>query len=130
MKRALAAALACALTACAYTSSSPFTEYDELPPGSERHSLGLWDLGDNNCRGSIQSAADGSYWVVDCKVRAGFGHCTHGLPLKRFAPSKFSGEGGRVTLAMLDDGSLEESRDGKLVARYKADEGRICGAGK
>lgn len=118
------------MCACSFTSSSPFAEYVELPPGSQRQSLGLWDLGDRNCKGSIQSAADGSFWVVDCRIKAGFGHCTHGLPLKQFATGKFSGEGGRVSLTMLDDGRLQESRDGKLVATYSAEDGRICGAGK
>ena len=53
---ALTLALAAAVAGCAYTSSSPFASYPELPAPAQRSTVGLWDLGDNNCKGSIQTA--------------------------------------------------------------------------
>lgn len=117
-----------ALTACAFTSSSPFTSYPELPPASERSTLGLWDLGDDNCKGSIQSAARHAYWVVDCRVRLGYGHCTTGLPLEQRGPGHYASADGRITFTVRGDGTLDEAKDGQLYHHYAALHGQICGA--
>jgi hypothetical protein len=120
--------LATTVTACAYTSSSPFASYPELPPAAERSTVGLWDLGDRNCKGSIQTAGGSAYWVIDCRVKAGHGHCTHGLPLVHRGPGRYASADGRVTFAIHDDGGLEEAKGGKLYRRYGGLPGQICGA--
>lgn len=117
-----------ALAACAFTSSSPFASYSELPPPAARSTLGLWDLGDDNCKGSIQSAERQAYWVVDCRVRIGYGHCTTGLPIEPRGPGRFASGDGRITFTVRDDGTLDESKDGKAYRHYAALHGQICGA--
>ncbi len=121
-------AMSClAVGACAYTSSSPFAEYHELPPAPQRKAVGAWDLGNGNCRGGIHTVAEGPYWVIDCRIKAGFGHCTHGLPLVRRGSSEYVSKDGRIVFAIVDSGDLEEKKDGRLVGRYTVSRGQICG---
>lgn len=117
---------ASALTACAFTSSSPFAGYAELP--RERTSVGLWDIGDGNCKGSIQQGEGESFWVVDCRYRLGYGHCTNGLPLRDRGAGRFASSDGAIAFRILEDGRLEETKDGKLEGRYERLDGLICGA--
>ncbi|MGH8480978.1 MAG: hypothetical protein ACRES8_00790 [Nevskiaceae bacterium] len=126
---AIAAAACIGLAACAYTSSSPFASYPELPPPSQRLTVGLWDLGDDNCKGSIQTTAGTAYWVIDCRVKAGHGHCTHGLPLVDRGARRYASAHGRITFAIQEDGGLEEMNNGKLYRHYSRIPGQICGAG-
>lgn len=120
---ALAAAT---LTACAFTSSSPFAGYVELP--RERATVGLWDVGDQNCKGSIQRSAGESFWVVDCRFRLGYGHCTHGLPLRDRGAGRYASTDGAVDFTILEDGRLEETKRGQVEGRYERLDGHICGA--
>jgi hypothetical protein len=127
--RVLRFAVAVALTtlaACAFTSSSPFAGYSELPRA--RTTVGLWDVGDGNCKGSIQQGEGESFWVVDCRYRLGYGHCTHGLPLRDRGAGRFSSTDGDITFTILEDGRLEETRRGRLEGRYEPLDGHICGA--
>jgi hypothetical protein len=114
------------LAACAFTSSSPFAGYVELP--RERATVGLWDVGDQNCRGSIQRSVEGSFWVVDCRFRLGYGHCTHGLPLRDRGAGRYATSGGAIAFTILEDGRLEESKQGQVEGRYERLDGHICGA--
>lgn len=131
MSKLLPASIAALLGACAFTSSSPFAGYDELPRSSQRHTVGLWDLGDRNCKGSIQTGeGSAAYWVVDCQLKLGYGHCTHGLPLVRHGPGRFATSDGRIVFTVQDDGQLDEVKDGRRVERYAPLEGQICGASR
>ena len=128
LRQAVWLLLGLTLAGCAYTSSSPFATYPELPPPAQRSTIGLWDLGDRNCKGSIQAAGGDSYWVIDCRVRAGHGHCTHGLLLVSRGPGRYASTDGQVSFAIGDDGALEERKGGKLYRRYNGLPGQICGA--
>ena len=115
------------LGACAYTSAGPFATSDELPPPSQRVAVGLWDLGDQNCKGSIHAVAGKPYWVIDCRIKGGWGHCTHGLPLTRQLANQYATTNGRTVFTLAEGGDLEETRDGKLVKSYPPLDGNICG---
>lgn len=114
------------LTACAFTSSSPFAGYVELP--RERATVGVWDVGDRNCRGSIQRSAGESFWVVDCRFRLGYGHCTHGLPLRERGPGRYATGDGAIAFTILEDGRLEESKQDQVKGRYERLDGHLCSA--
>lgn len=124
---ALLAAAAALLGGCAYTQSFLFSQYAELPR-APRQSVGVWDLGDDNCKGSLQSAGGDTYWVVDCRLKAGHGHCTHGIALVDRGGGKYSTSDGSVSFILGEDGRLAEFKDGKLLKRYAPLEGQICGA--
>lgn len=128
MRSLLSCALCFGLGACAFTSAGPFAQSDELPSPSQRIAVGLWDLGDDgNCKGSIHSVAGKPYWVIDCRVRAGFGHCTHGLPLTKRQANQYATGDGRTVFTVAEDGHLEEARDAKPAKRYAPLTGNICG---
>jgi hypothetical protein len=61
-------------------------------------------------------------------MRAGYGHCTHGLPLEATSPHRYSAEHGTISFTIQDDGSLQETRDGEVKGRYAKLDGQICGA--
>ena len=100
---------------------------EPLPPAGQRTALGAWDLGDGNCIGSLQAAGPHYFWVADCSVKAGYGWCDYGLPLAARGPGQYANDKRAWSFTINDDGSLTESRKGKLVGRYAASSRGVCG---
>ena len=58
--------------------------------------------------------------MADCRVKAGYGWCDYGRHLTARGPGQYANDRLAWSFTINDDGSLTESRKGKLVGRYAA----------
>ena len=116
-----------AVLLCGCSSLPRTATLDEVLPAGERSSLGAWNLGDDNCTGSIQIADGRHFWVTDCRTKFGYGWCEFGLHLVKRTPTEFVNDKHRWSFTLNQDGTLTETRNGDRVGQHAVSPTGICG---